>query len=417
MWASSGQTTIDNEIAALKSAITKYGSKFTSLVTGLSVGSEDLYRITPTGLANDPNSVGAGPDVLVSYIKQVRAAVKGTDLENIKIGHVDTWTGWVNGSNSAVVDAVDWLGMNTFPYFQTTDPNSIENGQSLFQAAYDATAGAGKGKPVWVTETGWPVGGKKSGDAVASVANAKTYWEDVGCGLFGKTNTWWYTLVDANTDPTQPEFGIVGTTLSSDPLYDLSCKGFPAKSASTSSKVSEVVAPSEPPSPSPSPAPMSTSEASLMASATTSSSNTPIPQDASPSSNPTSDSPSSSSTSSPEGDSSSSEDLSRTLTLIDTPSTQGSSATSSGSSSQSTGSGSVDSSGTSSTGPVVVTSYFTASPSNSGSGTGSDAATTTGSPSSTASPSTSTTPNAAAGMVPASVGGLVGMMAAILALF
>lgn len=44
MWASAGQTAFDNEIAALKAAIVQYGSAFTDLVEGISVGSEDLYR-------------------------------------------------------------------------------------------------------------------------------------------------------------------------------------------------------------------------------------------------------------------------------------------------------------------------------------------------------------------------------------
>jgi len=44
MWASAGQANIDNEIAALKTAIAQYGTAFTDLVEGISVGSEDLYR-------------------------------------------------------------------------------------------------------------------------------------------------------------------------------------------------------------------------------------------------------------------------------------------------------------------------------------------------------------------------------------
>merc|ERR1711977_110434 len=42
LWASAGQTIIDNEIAALTSAIEQYGEEFTSRVNGISVGSEDL---------------------------------------------------------------------------------------------------------------------------------------------------------------------------------------------------------------------------------------------------------------------------------------------------------------------------------------------------------------------------------------
>lgn len=116
--------------------------------------------------------------------------------------------------------------MDAYPYFQTTMTNPIADGYSLFDAAYEATVGVAGGKPVWVTETGWPVSGATSGDAVPSIANAQTYWDQVGCGLlFGKTNTWWYTLQDAYPTTPNPSFGIVGTTLSDTPLYDLSCSG------------------------------------------------------------------------------------------------------------------------------------------------------------------------------------------------
>ena len=48
----------------------------------------------------------------------------------------------------------------------------------------------------------------------------------MGCGrLFGQVNTWWYTLQDAFPTTPSPSFGVVGTTLSDTPLYDLSCSG------------------------------------------------------------------------------------------------------------------------------------------------------------------------------------------------
>ncbi|KAH8592109.1 glycoside hydrolase superfamily [Bisporella sp. PMI_857] len=235
MWAS-GTDNIDNEIKALTNAIEKYGDDFTDLVNGISVGSEDLYRITPTGLANDPLSVGQGPAVLAKFIKQVKEAIKGTSLSSAPVGHVDTWTAWQNGSNAAVIAECDFLGMNTFPYFQTTESNGIDNGASLFQAALDVTKNAAGGKPVIITETGWPVGGKTSAKAEASTKNAKTYWDEVGCSLFGNTDVYWYTLVDANTDITsQPQFGIVGTTLNTTPLFNLTCPAVKPSSSSSGS--------------------------------------------------------------------------------------------------------------------------------------------------------------------------------------
>lgn len=238
VWCSSGQETVTNEINALKAAIQQLGDKFTSLVVGISVGSEDLYRVTPTGIQNEAGP-GSSPDELVNYIKQVKGAIAGTSLSGASIGHVDTWTAWQNSSNSAVIDEVDWLGMDTYPYFQTTVANSISNGNQTFWDAYDVTQSSGNGKEVWITETGWPVSGKTSGQAVANVENAETYWQEVGCALFGQYNTWWFTLDDSIPNTPDPSFGIIGSDLNSQPLYDLKCKPQPkttSNSAESSTK-------------------------------------------------------------------------------------------------------------------------------------------------------------------------------------
>ena len=218
-----------NEIAALTAAITNYGTDFTDLVAGLSVGSEDLYRVSVTGLINDPKGVGADPDTLVKYITQVKTAIKGTALAKVPIGHVDTWNSWTNSSNNAVIDAIDWLGVDEYPYFQNTVSNSIDSAYDLFWEAYNATAAAAGGKPVWITETGWPISGKTENLGVPSLANAKTFWDEIGCAsAFGKVNTWWYVLQDAAPTAPNPSFGLLASStsdasLGTSPLYDLSC--------------------------------------------------------------------------------------------------------------------------------------------------------------------------------------------------
>lgn len=241
LWASAGDAAFANEIAALKATISQYCGKLDGLVAGISIGSEDLYRITPTGVASNAGP-GAQPGTLVNYINQVRDTIKGSCLSDVPIGHVDTWNAWVLDSNKPVVDAVDWLGMDTYPYYENTNANSISNAKSLYEAALQKIQNAGPGKEVWVTETGWPVNGVSSGAAIASTANARSYWEQVGCPNFGKTNVWWYTLQDAAPDAPNPSFGLIGSTLTETPLFDLSCKnvdtnpGNPASSSAASSK-------------------------------------------------------------------------------------------------------------------------------------------------------------------------------------
>ena len=233
LWASAGLENINNEIAALTAFLGgNNGPALAKLIAGISVGSEDLYRISPTGIINK-SGVGASPDDITDYIGRVKTAIANTPAKGALVGHVDTWTAWVNSSNDAVITASDFIGMDAYPYFQNTMTNPIGNGYSLFDAAYEATVGAAGGKPVWVTETGWPVSGDTSGDAVPSIQNAQTYWDQVGCGLlFGKTNTWWFTLQDSFPTTPNPSFGVVGTTLSDTPLYDLSCSGVSTSASS-----------------------------------------------------------------------------------------------------------------------------------------------------------------------------------------
>lgn len=46
LWASAGSADFDNEVTALTSAITQYGTAFTDLIDGISVGSEGSYDPT-----------------------------------------------------------------------------------------------------------------------------------------------------------------------------------------------------------------------------------------------------------------------------------------------------------------------------------------------------------------------------------
>ncbi|KAI0189815.1 glycoside hydrolase superfamily, partial [Xylaria flabelliformis] len=237
LWASAGDAAFANEILALRTAIDKYGSDFASIVDGISIGSEDLYRNSPQGIAAGSNP-GVDPDVLVRYIKQVKDTITGTVLEGALLGHVDTWTGWDNSSSSVVVNELDWIGMDAYPYFQNTMPNAIGQSKSLFQDALGRTRAAARGKAVWITETGHPVSGKNSGESVASVENAEAFWKSVGCPMFGQINVWWYTLQDAAPATPNPSFGIIGSELNTTPLFDLSCDDVeddPSSSAVTSS--------------------------------------------------------------------------------------------------------------------------------------------------------------------------------------
>ncbi|KAM3539239.1 hypothetical protein ARSEF1564_007859 [Beauveria bassiana] len=220
IWAS-GADNINKELSALKKAVDTYGSKFTDLVIGMSIGSEDLYRNSQTGTKNKAG-LGADPDVILNFIKDYKKAVEGGALAKVPVGHVDTWDAWTNSSNKAVIDAVDWIGVDEYPYYESGKGNDIKNAGKLFDKAYEATIAVANGKPVWVTETGWPVTGEKWDEAEPSIENAKYYWDEIGCRqLFGKTPTFWYNLRDSNPD-NKMKFAIT-KDLSTTPQFNLTC--------------------------------------------------------------------------------------------------------------------------------------------------------------------------------------------------
>ena len=224
LWCSAGEAVFNNELIALTNAINQYGQPFVDVINGISVGSEDLYRISPTGVTNGENP-GARPDVIARYIDRVRSALSSTIARDIPIGHVDTWTAWVDPANQAVINTCDFIGMDAYPYFQATMANSIENANATFWDAYRATDAATGERPVWITETGWPVAGEQLGQAVPGIENAERYWKEVQCSATqAGINTWWYIL---NNGPSSPSFSVLGGQqegpFDPSPLYDLSC--------------------------------------------------------------------------------------------------------------------------------------------------------------------------------------------------
>lgn len=172
------------------------------------------------------SGAGAQPQELINYVQQTRNAIRGTPLDGKPIGHVDTWTVYVNATNNDFISSLDFLGMDAYPYFQTTMANDVGAASQLFFDAYHQTVNAAQGKPVWVTETGWPVSGNTLNQAVPNSGNARMYWEDVTCQLVAdNVNLYYYTLQDVQYGNPSPSFGIkpAGDLQAVQPLFDLSC--------------------------------------------------------------------------------------------------------------------------------------------------------------------------------------------------
>lgn len=219
IWAS-GTDNIDSELNALSAAVEEYGTKLTDLVIGLSIGSEDLYRVSEVGIKNK-SGVGNDAETIVKFIKDARKRLADTPLSGVRITHVDTADAWVNTSNKAVIDEIDFLAVNAFPFYESERANGIQEAGKLLASGIEKAEAAAGDKELWITETGWAYKGPDFGDAKATVDNAETYWKDVGCALFGKRNVFWYTLRDAN--PANKVKFAITEDLSTTPRFDLSC--------------------------------------------------------------------------------------------------------------------------------------------------------------------------------------------------
>jgi len=158
----------------------------------------------------------------VNFINEYKKAIANTPLSTVPIGHVDTWDVWGNATNKPVLDAVDWIGVDEYPYYENGKNNTIQNSGYLFDDAYNAAVATAGDKEVWVTETGWPVSGVNWDLGVPSLANAKYYWDEVGCRkLFNKVPTFWYTLEDTNS--ANKQLFAITDNLSTTPAFDLTC--------------------------------------------------------------------------------------------------------------------------------------------------------------------------------------------------
>ena len=190
------------EKEALLTAIQQYGSDW---ILAVSVGSEDLYR-------GDTNA-----NTLASQINDVRGMLWGLGASSKSVGHVDTWTAWVDGANTPVIEAVDWLGNDAYPYFEGV---GIDNGAAsdAYWTAVNKVRAVAQGKDVWTTETGQPISGDAIGNGVPSIESLQTYWWQVSCASFSSLNYFYYDLDDFTASPS---FSVVDTNYN--PLIDMTC--------------------------------------------------------------------------------------------------------------------------------------------------------------------------------------------------
>jgi GPH family glycoside/pentoside/hexuronide:cation symporter len=106
---------------------------------------------------------------LLGYIRQVKAA-----LPDIPVAYVDAYYKFVE--HPSLVDACDIILANCYPFWEGCH---INNATAYLDKMYAMVSQVAGGKPVIVSETGWPSEGTSNQNALPSEVNAMKYFINV----------------------------------------------------------------------------------------------------------------------------------------------------------------------------------------------------------------------------------------------
>ncbi|MDT0594654.1 glycosyl hydrolase family 17 protein [Glaciecola petra] len=105
-------------------------------------------------------------DELVDYIERAKAAAPG-----VMVGYVDAYFKFVD--HPKVTEACDVILANCYPFWESCP---AEHALLYMKEMYRIATKAANGKPVVISETGWPNVGTPEGGAVPSYDNAVRYF-------------------------------------------------------------------------------------------------------------------------------------------------------------------------------------------------------------------------------------------------
>jgi len=144
---------------------------------GIQSNQQNINNLIAAGQAGEADLLIVGSEVLlrndvpaaslISYMNQVRAAVPA-----IPVTTADVYSRLIDNPN--VVNACDILMVNIYPFWEAQSiDDSIANVHRNF---YNTKVNA-SGKPVWISEAGWPSAGQTVGAAVPSLTNAAAFFQ------------------------------------------------------------------------------------------------------------------------------------------------------------------------------------------------------------------------------------------------
>jgi exo-beta-1,3-glucanase (GH17 family) len=176
-WIRTFSTTLGNEevprIAHEKGIKTLVGAWIDSDLENNEKEIQNIIKIAQAGYAD---MIAIGNEVLlrddlevenlISYIKRVKEAVP-----HILVGYVDAYYMFVNFPE--IVDECDIIFANCYPFWEHC---ALEISVEYMKKMYELASKYANGKPVVISETGWPTKGEQYGGAVPSYENAMRYF-------------------------------------------------------------------------------------------------------------------------------------------------------------------------------------------------------------------------------------------------
>ncbi|GLE05261.1 hypothetical protein PINS_up014261 [Pythium insidiosum] len=198
VWVGNTTRVFEREFSSLKNLVSD-GLVTSELIAGVNVGSEVLFR-------NDTT-----PEVLLANMKRVKDYLTA---QGIKAPVSITDTLGELYKHPKVVDAVDVVTLNQFPFWNKVD---IDHAVKDMAAAMQSFANVTKDKPIVITETGWAHSGSDSRASTASPENAARYMkefyllaEQMGWKYyyFAGFDTPYRKIVEKNNDTVEASFGI-----------------------------------------------------------------------------------------------------------------------------------------------------------------------------------------------------------------
>jgi exo-beta-1,3-glucanase (GH17 family) len=170
LWVDDDESIYLEEISAFEDIISR-GLIDTSTVLGVTVGSEVLLR-------ND-----ATLDQLLEYVTQVRIALAASGGSNLPVSVTEI--SYYYRRNQLLIEQVDALYMNIFPYFNWKDNGNINGAVDKLIGDASSVLSLSSGgipKRLILGETGWPSDGGKAGkEGLASPEHQAQYFVDFFC--------------------------------------------------------------------------------------------------------------------------------------------------------------------------------------------------------------------------------------------